>query len=167
MPINLTVNLNNKSRTFTYGLIMMVLCISQMLYIIRIDICQIAVVKFHTPDITAAALELYHDIPHEDCRCSAIPTKDCLSTVHFKIIRILPLILFIVEISFIREHFILSGDRSYFIINVYWIASIFVFFGIVIIIYRSSFYYGLSSLFLCIIGSLLFCYFFYYTRPEH
>lgn len=167
MPINFAINLNNKSRTFSYAIIIMVLAVSQFLCIFILDASQIAVVRFRMPNITAVHVDLYSDIPHEDCRCSVIPTKGCINNIQLKIFRVLPLILFVLEVCFIREHFILSGDYTYFLVNIYWIVSIFVFFGIFIIIHRSSYYYDWIGLILYGISLLLFLYFFPHVRPEN
>jgi hypothetical protein len=167
MPINLTIKLNNKPRTFNYISILMIFGVAQYVCMLILDASQIGVVMFRMPNITSVTLDLYDNIPHEDCRCAAMPTEHCLFNIQLKIIRILPIILFVSEVCFIREHFILTGDWRYLILNIYWIVCIFVLLSILIIIYRNQYYYDWVGIVLYGINLLLMLYFFPRVRPRH
>jgi len=62
-------------------------------------------------NVTLVKANLYCDIPYDNCRCSVISTKYCLTNKHLKIGRILPLVLIVLEVYLIRELVSLSGDH--------------------------------------------------------
>jgi hypothetical protein len=97
------------------------------------------------PNATLVEAKLYYDIPYEDCYCSVAPTKNGLTNRQLRITRVLPLILFVLRMQLIRKSLSFNGTHTHFLVNAYWIVSLFIFFGILVIIYRSSYYYELTA----------------------
>jgi hypothetical protein len=156
MPISFGFNANNKTRAFNYALVMMVFTVAQFICTITLLACQMSIFMFRMPNATSVVVDLYNDIPYEDCRCSFIPTKNCLTHRELQIARVLPLILFVLQVYLIREHFSFTGNHTYFLVNVYWIVYMFAFFGILVIINRSSYCYCWTATILTCMGFFLF-----------
>ena len=108
------------------------------------------------PNVTSVERYMYYDIPHDDCRCSVVSMKYCLTAAQYKTGRVLPLLLSVSEIYLIREVLSLSGDHKYILFNILWMVSMFVFIGISVIIYLNNYYYNDMVLFLSFTGYLLF-----------
>jgi len=100
--------------------------------------------------------DLYCGIPYDDCRCVLVSTKDCLSNTHVKIARLLPLILFGIQVFLIREIFSLNGSGKSFFVYFLWIISMLIFISILVIVYRKYCYYDDMASILCCTGSQLF-----------
>jgi hypothetical protein len=100
--------------------------------------------------------DLYCGIPYDDCRCFLVSTEDCLSNRQVKTARILPLVLFVLEILLIGELFSLNGSYKYFFVYLLWITSMFVFISVVVIVHRKFCYYSNMALILCCTGCSLF-----------
>ncbi|CAF3704807.1 unnamed protein product [Rotaria sp. Silwood1] len=50
------------------------------------------------PNATDVDYHMYTNIPYEDCRCNVVSIESCLTDLQLKYSRILPLILFLLEI---------------------------------------------------------------------
>ena len=157
MPISFRIHADDRTWGTRYGAILLVLALTQVLFVLLLSICQVSAFKFRMPNVTMITMDLYDDIPYEDCLCSIIQTEECLTHLLLKIARVLPLILFVVQVYAIREHISFSGNHMYFLANLYWIVSTFGFFGILIIINQSSPYYANTATILDCTGFLLFC----------
>jgi hypothetical protein len=102
----------------------------------------------------------YCDVPYDDCLCPVLSNKsenseNCITNVQLVGSRILPAIVFFLQMCLIRELFSLSGDHRHVIIYALWIASMFTFVGMIISIYWNSCYHAYIALTLCSTGGLL------------
>jgi hypothetical protein len=113
---------------------------------------QKSVFMLRMPNVSTVEANLYCDIPYDDCRCSIVSTKYCLTDKQLKTSRIVPLVLFVLQLYLIRELVSLSGDNICFLVYVPWIASLFVFIGILAIIYRYHCFYGYTGLIVSVTG---------------
>lgn len=156
MPINFDINDNNESCARFYACAIFLFGFVQFEYMSVLDTSQIWVFRFWMPNATLVEAKLYYDIPYEDCHCSVAPTKNCLTNRQLRITRVLPLILFVLQVQLIRKSLSFSVTHTHFLVNAYWIISIFIFFGILVIIYRSSYYYELTAKILLCASSSLF-----------
>jgi small-conductance mechanosensitive channel len=116
---------------------------------------QQSVLMFRQPNATEVGFHMYKDIPYEDCRCNIISIDTCLTNLQFKFTRILPLILFLLEVYTFKDLLSLNRFRRHFIVKFYWIISIFLFFCVVMIIYQSSDYYIIMTTLLSELGIVL------------
>jgi hypothetical protein len=156
MPINFDINNNNEIRVMCYTFAILGFGLVQFEYMFILDTSQISVFKFQTSNLTSIEAKLYYDIPYEDCHCSVTPTKDCLTHRQLWITYVLPLVLFTLQVHLLRKCLSFNGDHIHYLINAYWFVSVFVFFSILVIIYRSSYYYELTAkILLC--TSFLLC----------
>jgi hypothetical protein len=156
MPIRFDIDPNNNECTVYHVLVLYAFAWMQWSHIFTLLNSQRSVFMFRMPNVTSVTVNLYGDIPYEDCRCSIVPIKDCLADERLKYTRTVPLILFVLVVYFIWNHLSFSGNRVDFLVKVYWIVSMFTFFAILIIIYRSSYYYNLIARILICTGHLLF-----------
>jgi hypothetical protein len=106
--------------------------------------------------VTSIDTNLYCDISYHNCLCSVVSTKYCLTDKQLKISRILPLVLFVLQVYLIRELLSLSGNHVSFLVHVLWVTSVLAFIGILVIVYRSSCYFDFVARSLCCTGYTLF-----------
>jgi hypothetical protein len=158
MPIHFGVNARKKVRTVLHCYVVFFFDCMQLYHTFVLDGYQRSVFKFRMPNATSVKVELYYDIPYDECRCSVVPIKDCLTDEQLKYIRIELVILFVLEVYLIRELVSFSGNRVYFLVNVYWIVSMFSLFCILVIIYRSTFYYEIIAKCFSFVGFSFFLY---------
>jgi hypothetical protein len=156
MKITFGINANNALRVVFHAGAILFLVLIQFEYINKLERSQESFFMLRMSNVTSVKANLYCDIPYDNCRCSVISTKYCLTNKHLKAGRILPLVLFVLEVYLIRELVSLSGDHINVLAYVSWIASLFVFVGILIIIYRNTCYYSDIATILCCTGYLLF-----------
>ncbi|CAF2822476.1 unnamed protein product [Rotaria sp. Silwood2] len=130
----------------------------QYRYTFTLGEIQKSVFMFREPNVTNVKLNMYNKIPYEDCRCNVVPVESCLTDEELKYSRIIPLILFLLQIYLLKDILSLHQDRRYSLLNLYWIVSMFVFFCFLIIIYRSSYYYSTITRMLVCTGQFLFLY---------
>ncbi|CAF0923450.1 unnamed protein product [Rotaria sordida] len=128
----------------------------QYRYIFTLGEIQKSVFMFREPTVTNVKLNMYNNIPYEDCRCNVVPVESCLTDEELKYTRIIPLILFLLQIYLLKDILSLHHERKYFLLNLYWIVSMFAFFCFLIIIYRSSYFYGTITRILVCTGLYLF-----------
>ncbi|CAF3337584.1 unnamed protein product [Rotaria sp. Silwood2] len=130
----------------------------QYRYTFTLGEIQKSVFMFREPNVTNVKLNMYNKIPYEDCRCNVVPVESCLTDEELKYSRIIPLILFLLQIYLLKDILSLHQDRRYSLLNLYWIVSMFVFFCFLIIIYRSSYYYSTITRMLVCTGQFSFLY---------
>jgi hypothetical protein len=85
-------------------------------------------------------------VHYEKCLCSVLLNKTknsekCITGIELQCSRFFPLLSFLLQICIAREHFTLSGDFNRRVIYIPWIASFFIFIGLVIGIYWDSCYH--------------------------
>jgi integral membrane sensor domain MASE1 len=119
--------------------------------------CQKSVFMLQMPNVTSVQPHLYCDISHYQCHCSIVSVKHCLTDKQLKISRILPLVLFVVQVYLIRELLSLSRDYTFSLVYSTWITCLLIFIGILVIIYRYPCFYECTARILCITGCLLYC----------
>jgi hypothetical protein len=156
MPIRFGFNASNELRAVYYFSVMCLLGLLHMKFTFMLQESQISVSTFRMPNMTSFPPELYNDIPHDDCRCSVSPVEKCLTDRQLKETRIILLIIFVLQVYLLWEYLSLSGDQIYIFAYAYWTASMFIFFGISVMIHRSNYYYDLTSISLLRMGLLLF-----------
>ena len=101
---------------------------------------------------------IYTNILYEDCRCNVASIESCLTDLQLKYTCILPLILFYIRNLYFKRHSFIKLLSKIFSSNFYWIFSIFLFFCLLMFIYRCSHHYSQSALFLsCLDLVLYFC----------
>ncbi|CAF2160747.1 unnamed protein product, partial [Rotaria magnacalcarata] len=145
----------SENRLFNQTVVSLFVAVIQFYHVFVVKRIQQSVFMFRQPNATNVGFNMYKDISFEDCRCHVISIESCLTNLQFKYTRILPLILFLLEIYIFKDLLSLYRYRRYFIVNFYWIVSIFLFFCLVIIIYRSSHYYIIINTLLSELGILL------------
>jgi len=143
-------------RRIVYCLVLLIFIALQTNHLIILGNIQKSILKYREPNITNINYRMYLNIPQEHCRCNVISSDICLTNLRFKYSYILPLILSILEVYIFKDILSLSRYRRYFLENVYWIFSIFLFLYLSIIIYRSSYYYYLTCFILSCFGILLY-----------
>lgn len=156
MPIRFNINPIDGTWTLPSALVLYVFAWVEWLHTVSLTQSQRSIFRFRMPNVTSVIVDLYINIPYEDCRCSIIPIEYCLKDERLKYTRTMPLILFVLIVYFIWNHLSFSGNRAYFFIKIFWILSLFIFFGSLVIVYRSSYYYQLLSTILYGTGHLLF-----------
>jgi hypothetical protein len=156
MRIFLNVNDDNALLVVYYAGATIWISIFQHLMLDKLERSQKSVFMFRMPNVTLAESHMYYGIPHDDCRCSVVSTQPCLTHSHIKMVHILPLVLFVSEIYLIRELLSLTGEGKYLLVNILWIVSMFIFIGILVIIYRIQYYYSYTVSILFHAGYLLF-----------
>ena len=127
----------------------------QFNHVFVLETIQESVFMFRQPNATEVGFHMFEAIPYEDCRCNNISIDTCLTNLQFKFSRILPLILFLLEVYTFKDLLSLNRFRRHFIVKLYWIISIFLFFCVIMIIYHSSYYYIIMNTFLSELGILL------------
>jgi hypothetical protein len=142
-------------RKIVYCLVLLLFIALQTHHLIILGNIQKSILMYREPNITNIDYRMYINIPQEHCRCNVISSDICLTNLRFKYSYILPLILSILEV-YIFKDILLIRYRRYFLENVYWIFSIFLFLYLSIIIYRSSYYYYLTCFILSCFGILLY-----------
>jgi hypothetical protein len=142
-------------RKIVYCLVLLLFIALQTHHLIILGNIQKSILMYREPNITNIDYRMYINIPQEHCRCNVISSDICLTNLRFKYSYILPLILSILEV-YIFKDILLIRFRRYFLENVYWIFSIFLFLYLSIIIYRSSYYYYLTCFILSCFGILLY-----------
>jgi hypothetical protein len=156
MRIRFGIDDNNELLSTYYAGAIIFLVLFQIKSLDILHRSQESVFMLRMPNVTSVEPHLYYGIPYNDCHCSIVSTKYCITDTELKISRILPLILFVLQIYLIREALSLSGDHIYFFVYVLWIVSTFIFIGILVIIYRYNSYYEYTVSILCVTGCLLF-----------
>ncbi|CAF3731611.1 unnamed protein product [Rotaria socialis] len=144
MRIHFDINANNVLRATFYACAIFVLVLSQLEYTYILDRSQESVFLLMMPNVTSVETNLYYGIPYEDCRCSIVATQYCLTYTQLKISRILPLVLFVLQLYLIRELILLSGDHVYFLVNMSWIVTFCVFIAKVVQLSSESKFVGVE-----------------------
>jgi hypothetical protein len=161
MRIRSSINDNNELRSVFYISPIIILTLWQHAFLDTLNISQKSLLILRMPNVTSFKPHLYFGIPYSDCRCSVVSTKYCLTDKQFKTSRVLPLVLYVLEIYFIREFLSISGNHAYFFVSVLWIVAMFVFIGFLVVIYLNNYYYGHGVLYLCVTGYSLFTFVWY------
>jgi len=156
MPLIIYVYGVSENRLIIQSWVLLFVAVIQLYHVFVLENIQQSVFMFREPNVTDVDFNMYKDISYEDCRCNVISIELCLTNLQFKYTRILPLILFLLEVYTFKVLLSLNRYRRYFIVNFYWIVSIFLFFCLVMIIYRSSYYYLLINSLLSVLGILLY-----------
>lgn len=146
----------SENRLIIQSLVLLFVAAIQLYHVFVLQKIQQSVFMFRQPNVTDVGFNMHKDISYEDCRCNVISIESCLTNLQFKYTRILPLILFVLDIYILKDLLSLNRYRRHFIVNFYWIASIFLFFCLVMIIYRSSHYYLVVNSVLSEVGILLY-----------
>jgi len=107
-------------------------------------------------NVRSVQSHLYRSLSYDHIHCSIISMKHCLTHEQFKIGRILPLVLFVLQVYVIRELLSLSRDYTFSLVYSTWMICLLIFIGILVIIYRYPCFYEHTDKILCITGCLLF-----------
>ncbi len=159
LVVTLSINGNNIPFATNYAIGIFILAIPQTEFTDILNRSQKSVYTdwmlnvSNVPNVTS---DLYCGISYDDCRCLLVSTNDCLSNQQVKLVRILPLFLFVLQILLIAELFSSSGTYKYFFVYLLWIFAMFGFISILIIVYRKPCYYTGMILVLFCTGCLLF-----------
>ncbi|CAF4107855.1 unnamed protein product [Adineta steineri] len=157
MPFTIYVYGVNENRFLFRSMFLLILVAGvQFYHVFFLRDIQRSVFIFREPNVTDISWDMYISIPYEDCRCNVISIESCLTNLQIKYTRILPLILFLLEVYTFKDILSLHRYRSHFIVNFYWIVSIFLFFCLVTVIYRCSSYYDIINIILADLGILLY-----------
>lgn len=148
----------NPIRVRTQAWMIILFFIVQNFYTVILPESQKAVFMFREPNATNVKFNMYIHIPYEECRCNVVPIDSCLTDQYLKSSRVIPLIFFLLEVYLINDFLSLHHEGKYFLLNLFWIISIFAFFCLLIIVYRSSYYYyWITTLFICAAPLLHIC----------
>ncbi|CAF1476392.1 unnamed protein product [Rotaria magnacalcarata] len=124
MPLIIYIYGVNEKRFFIHSLLALFVAAIQFRHLFILENIQKLVFMHREPNVTDVNYRMYINIPYEDCRCNVVSIELCLTDLQIKYTRILPLILFLLEIYILKD--ILSLNyRRVFLRNLYWIASIF------------------------------------------
>lgn len=156
MRIIFTINRSNEVRVTFYACIMIALTLPQTTFMNFFS-------RFHEPvlltsisNVSNVGSNLYQEKPYDHYRCLPTSTKHCLGRISLKIARILPLILFVVQIHFVRELFSVNGGLKSVFVSVLWIISLISFCHISIIAYRKPEHYTDVTENLCYASFIIF-----------
>jgi hypothetical protein len=111
--------------------------------------------------VTSAKVNKYCGLPYDDYRCSVLSmtpniSEYCLNDAQITGARLLPLLLFVLELCLIHELFSLSEDCIRFFLYGLGITSVFTFAVIIILIYHNTCAQLCVTLFLFSTGMILF-----------
>lgn len=155
-PVIIYVYGVNETRLFIHSLVLLFVAATQFRHIFILENIQKLVFTHRQSNITNIVYHMYTNMPYEDCRCNVVSIESCLTDLQLKYTRILPLILFVLEIYILKDILSLKYYRKDFLRNLYWITAIFLLFYLLIIIYRSSRDYSLMAFLLSYSGMLLY-----------
>jgi hypothetical protein len=150
MNIYFGINNENGMRSILYSAVIFGLLLTLFEYSRTFNKCQKSVFLFRMPNITTIDTSLCSDIPYQNSLCFAVSTKNCLTEKQLKIFYVIPLVLFVFQVSLVRECFWLSGDHVVFLVHVSWVASMLAVIDILVIVYQSCDYF-------VFIGKTLWC----------
>ena len=156
MKIAFGMNADNAMHAVFYVWSIFICILFQIESVDKLDRAQESVYMIQMPNATSVRPYLFCHISYNDCQCSTISTKDCLSDKDLKGIRVVPLILFVLEIYLIRALLSLSGNYINIVAYIGWFVCVFTFISILIVIYCKSSYYGYMITML--IGAGMFLY---------
>jgi hypothetical protein len=149
MRIHSGINENNELRSVVHAGIILLLALKQHTFLDTLDIAQKSILLLRMPNVTSFEPDLYFGIPYNDCHCSVVLTEYCLTDKQLKISRVLPLVLYVLEIYFTQDFLSISGNHAYFFVSVLWIVAMFGFIGFLVAIYIYNYYYGFAISYLC------------------
>jgi hypothetical protein len=152
MRIHSGINGNNELNSVFHAGIILLLSLKQHTFLDTLDIAQKSVVALRMPNVTLFEPDLYFGIPYNDCHCSVALTEYCLTDKQLKTSRVLPLVLYVLQIYFTRDFLSISGNHTYFFVSVLWIVAMFGFIGFLVAIYIYNYYYGFVISYLCTTG---------------
>jgi hypothetical protein len=161
MRIHSGINRNNESHSVVHVGIILFLAVQQHILLETFEMVQKSVLLLRMPNIISFKPEVYFSLPYNDCHCSVVLTKYCLTDKHLKVSRVLPIVLYVWEIYFIRDFLSISGNYKYFFVSVLWIIAMFGFIGFLVAIYIYNYYYGFAISFLCVTGYSQFMFIYY------
>ena len=157
MPLTINVYDIDEQTIALYGIILLSVAGIQCRHLFILRGIQKSIFMHREGNMTDVSADMYINIPYEDCRCNVVSIESCLTDMRLKYTRILPLISFTLEIYILKDILSLKYYRRCFR-NLYWISSTFLFFCLLVFIYRSSYDYDLIALFLsCVALKLFFC----------
>ncbi len=112
-------------------------------------------------NMTSAKVNRYCGLPYDDYRCSVLSitpniSQYCLNDAQITGARLLPLLLYVLELCLIHELFSLSEDCVRFFLYALGITSVFTFGVIIILIYHNTCAQLCVTLFLFSTGAILF-----------
>src|ERR1700728_3817792 len=88
------INDNNEMCSVIHAGIILILVVHQYILLGTLDMAQHSVFKLRMPNVTSLQPDLYFlylGMPYNDCRCSVVSTKYCLTDKQLRISRVLPL----------------------------------------------------------------------------
>jgi len=156
MRLRFGINSNNALLVVYYATGVLLLSFLQYEDIRRLDRSQKSVFMLRRPNVTSVKAKLYCGIPYDDCRCSVVPAKYCLTDFYLKTSRIITLALFVLQVYLIRELLSLSTDYTFSLVYASWITSLFVLISILFVINRYNCFYKYMALILSFSGFTLF-----------
>ena len=157
MPLIIYVYGVSEKRFFIQSWVLIFVAALQGRHLFILENIQKSVFMNREGNITDIDYHMYNNIPYEDCRCNVISNELCLSNLHIKYTYILPLIVFVLDVYILKDLLSLHRYREYFFLeNLYWISSIFLFFCVLILIYQNSQYYFITTCNLAYLGMILY-----------
>jgi hypothetical protein len=143
------INDNNEMCSLIHAGTILILVLWQQGWLYTLDMTQKSVFVLRMPNGTLLEADLYFGILYNDCRCSVVSTKYCLTDKQLQISRVLPLVLYVFQIYFTREFVSISGNHTSFFVSVLWIVAMFVSIGFLVVIDLYNYYYGHTVSYLC------------------
>lgn len=156
MPIRLDLNDDNEWHVIFYAIVILGSGLVLFECMLILDESQRSVIMVRMPNVTRIEIDAYYNISYDDCRCSVTPTANCLSNRQFRLIHVLPLLLFVLQVRLVREILPINGNHKYLLRNAYWTVSLLMFFAILTLIYHSTYYYEFTAKVLLCTGAALF-----------
>ena len=98
MPLIIYVYGISENRLIMQALVLIFVAALQGLHLFFLGNIQKSVFMRREINVTDVNHHMYINIPYEDCRCNVVSIESCLNNLQVKYTRILPLILFLLEI---------------------------------------------------------------------
>ncbi len=152
MPIIVHFSSKDDWPAMPYACLIVLLIYMQCKHISILEKAQKSVFMFQMSNVTSVQSRLYRGISYDHCHCSIVSMKHCLTDEQFKIGRILPLVLFVLQVYLIRELLSLSRDYTFSLVYSTWMICLLIYIGVLVIIYRYPCFYEHTAKILCITG---------------
>lgn len=152
MFIRFRIRYNNRIISYGFLLTMYTLAVGLLGQYALINLSQNAIFKLQMSNVTNNSIDSHKIIPFQDCVCHGSSTKLCIHGGDFKIIRLIPLLLFTTLVYFFLNGLTISGNGAYIFVYLYWTFCFICFFTILIILYWKNYYYNEMIIFLIVMS---------------
>jgi hypothetical protein len=168
MLIIIHLDIYDNSPALAYAGLIVLFMFIQAYHTTILEKSQKSIFMLQMPNVTSAQSHLYCGISYDHCHCSIVSVKHCLTNEQLKFGRVLPLVLFVLQVYLIRELLSLSRDYTFSLVYSTWITCLLIFIGILAVVYRYTCFYWHIATILCFTGYFLFSFVvFAYTYDQY